>query len=545
MIKSLLFELLLVYNLWLLQSLSVNNHQFSIVVLAMSRKRKVLTLEERVGVIKMADTGKSCRGIALDMGVGKTQVQHIIKEREEIMRQWKDGDRSDKKYSKSRRPGYEDIDKVMWEWFTIARSKNIPVSGRMIQEKAQMYASELGHTEFCGSNGWLERWQKRHNVRLATLSGEAADVDPVVVDDWKKRLESICEGYDLRDIFNADETGLYYRALPSRSMVVRGDEAKGGKKSKERITVLLACSAVGEKLKPLVIGNSAKPRCFKKLPSLLCLPVTYASNKKAWMTSDIFKQWVEKINNKMITQRRSILLFVDNCSAHPDIVTSNVKLIFLPPNCTSRLQPCDAGIIQNVKMHYRKMLLRHVLFCMDEATCATDLSKKVNILDAILWLKSAWDDVQPMTIQKCFAKCGFTETSQPEEDDLDEVDDDLQAFADDLGTTWDEYVNFDDSLATNETAAEKDWEMRLLDCQASSSSDEELEIDIIEDDSTAIPIAKHVAIDYLNQLRDFALHHSQSELLELITNSKIAIEKSMYSKGTKQTKLTDFFSCNC
>ena len=46
------------------------------------------------------------------MGVGKTQVQHIIKEREEIMRQWKDGDRSDKKYSKSRRPGYEDIDNL-------------------------------------------------------------------------------------------------------------------------------------------------------------------------------------------------------------------------------------------------------------------------------------------------------------------------------------------------------------------------------------------------------------------------------------------------
>ena len=43
-----------------------------------------------------------------------------------------------------------------------------------------MYASELG---FSGSNGWLEKWQKC-NVCTAVLSGEAADVDPTVVDDW-------------------------------------------------------------------------------------------------------------------------------------------------------------------------------------------------------------------------------------------------------------------------------------------------------------------------------------------------------------------------
>ena len=48
-----------------------------------------------------------------------------------------------------------------------------------------MYASELGYIEFCGFNGWSERWQKCHNARLATLLGETVDVDPVVVDNWK------------------------------------------------------------------------------------------------------------------------------------------------------------------------------------------------------------------------------------------------------------------------------------------------------------------------------------------------------------------------
>ena len=46
---------------------------------------------------------------------------------------------------------------------------------------------------------------------------------------------------------------------------MKGDNAAGVKTAKERITVLLCASATGEKLKPLVIGRSANPRCFRGL----------------------------------------------------------------------------------------------------------------------------------------------------------------------------------------------------------------------------------------------------------------------------------------
>ena len=97
-------------------------------------------------------------------------------------------------------------------------------------------------------------------------------------------------------IFNADETGLFYRALPTKSICVKGDGAKGGKKAKDRISVLLACSAEGEKLTPFVIGRNANPRCFKGLASSACLPVSYSSNKKAWMTAVLYQQWLDKLN---------------------------------------------------------------------------------------------------------------------------------------------------------------------------------------------------------------------------------------------------------
>ena len=68
-----------------------------------------------------------------------------------------------------------------------------------------LHAAELGHNNFTASNGWLKKWQKRYNVRMGVLSGEAADVDPSVISDWGVRLK----WYALRDIFNADEMGLF------------------------------------------------------------------------------------------------------------------------------------------------------------------------------------------------------------------------------------------------------------------------------------------------------------------------------------------------
>ena len=238
------------------------------------------------------------------------------------------------------------------------------ICSNVFQEKAMVLSLTMDHDNFTASNGWLECWQKWYNVKLATLLGESAEVPQDVVDDWSKRLTALTEGYALADIYNADDTGLYFRALPSRSMVVKGDPQKGTKTSKDRITVLLACSATGEKLTPLVIGKAANLRCFRGVDKAL-LPVTYRSNRKAWVTSVLFSEWLERLNAKVKAQKRNILMFLDNCGAHPKLQLSNIKLVFLPPNTTSRLQPCDAGIIATVKSHYRKRLVRHVLAEID------------------------------------------------------------------------------------------------------------------------------------------------------------------------------------
>lgn len=102
-----------------------------------------------------------------------------------------------RKYSQVRKTQYDDLNRLVWEWFCSARAKGLPVSRTLLQSKALIFSLELNHDGFMASNGWLESFKARHNIRCAALSGEAADVDPTVVDDWEERLKTILEGYEL------------------------------------------------------------------------------------------------------------------------------------------------------------------------------------------------------------------------------------------------------------------------------------------------------------------------------------------------------------
>ena len=87
---------------------------------------------------------------------------------------------------------------------------------------------------------------------------------------WEETtLPTILARYELKDIFNADEFGLFYEALPSKSLHFRGKRCAGGKHSKVRLARMAASNALGEKLPMFVIGKSAKPRCFRQFVTSL------------------------------------------------------------------------------------------------------------------------------------------------------------------------------------------------------------------------------------------------------------------------------------
>ena len=128
------------------------------------------------------------------------------------------------------------------------------------------------------------------------------------------------------------------------------------------------------------------------------------------MTGEILDKVLTKLNRQLSSKRRKVLLLMDNAGCHPEELKnkySNIKIVFLPPNTTSKLQPLDLGIIQNFKVHYRKLLLRFVLSKIDQTTLkASEIAKTVNVLKAMRWVSESWNSVKADTIIKCFRRSG-------------------------------------------------------------------------------------------------------------------------------------------
>ena len=158
----------------------------------------------------------------------------------------------------------------------------------------------------------------------------------------------------------------------------------------------------------MFIWKSENPRCLRGFDKP-CLPVTFYSQSKAWMSGEILEDILTKLNQCLIKSNRNILLSTDNAGCHLEELTSkfsNIKIIFLPANTTCALQPLDLGVIQTFKMYYRKHFLSYVVSKIDECDLATDVVKSGSILVALRWVALAWNDVKSETITKCFRKVG-------------------------------------------------------------------------------------------------------------------------------------------
>ena len=214
------------------------------------------------------------------------------------------------------------------------------------------------------------------------------------IEAWMERLPEICKGYKLEDIWNMDKSGCFFRALANKCLSEKGRRCKGGKHSKLRVTVAFFGNAAGGKVtEPIVIWKSKTPRCFKYLKDK-SRPENehYLSNEKSWMNSDIMIEILSKLDTDMKFKNRNVILFLDNAPCQPPDLEgkfSNIKVCFLPKNTTSRLQPLDAGIIQNFKVKYRKLLLKFVISRINDKKTATEMVKEVDILKAIRWISEA------------------------------------------------------------------------------------------------------------------------------------------------------------
>ena len=136
------------------------------------------------------------------------------------------------------------IDKTM---ILFAQTK-IGVSMAVIQAKAQKHSDH----NFTANTSWFTRFCSRFDFVKIVLSGEAGDVDLTKCKSELEGLRAKLASYKADNIFNLDETGLFYRALPNslyaRSRVIKCKDVRGTKSmlAKDRLTLVLCANATGK-----------------------------------------------------------------------------------------------------------------------------------------------------------------------------------------------------------------------------------------------------------------------------------------------------------
>lgn len=111
----------------------------------------------------------------------------------------------------------------MYVWFFQEREKDILISGPLIKEKA-LQLNELMNAEksFSASTGWLERFKKRHGIRQLVVTEERLSSDEATATEYLHKFSNLIAtgNYSPQQIYNADETGLNFKALPKKVLLL-------------------------------------------------------------------------------------------------------------------------------------------------------------------------------------------------------------------------------------------------------------------------------------------------------------------------------------
>lgn len=204
------------------------------------------------------------------------------------------------------------------------------------------------------------------------------------------------------------------------------------------MTALFCSNADGSFALPLlIIGKSAKPRCFQNLETL---PVIYKHQSSAWMNSSIFLDWYTNLFIPSVEEMQAktkkfgrVLLLLDNAKCHPpkevlDAVNENFVIEYLPPNVTSLIQPMDQGVIVKVKNVYRKDLLRQLI--VNDKITVKDFIKNFTLKDCCFMLARAFNSLTQQNLKNAWNKIrGVSQLNDKDVQDSNDSVQELQSLA--------------------------------------------------------------------------------------------------------------------
>ena len=262
-------------------------------------KRKILSLKEKLTIIEESEKGLKRFQIMEKYGIKKTTLHDILKTKDKVRASFaklEQGQKGEKIFRVRKLP-HEGLDDAVFKWYRQQRSEGVPVRGVDLQHAAERLSIHLGHVGFKYSEGWLCRFRKRHGIINKAITGELLSADTAAVEPFIEELKVLIEEENLHlfQVYNADETGLTWRALPRNTQAaITISSTPGRKKSKDKISIMVCGNADGShRLLPVVVGRAKTPRPLANLMSQL--PVEYYGNLSAWFNQVIIKHWFHKV----------------------------------------------------------------------------------------------------------------------------------------------------------------------------------------------------------------------------------------------------------
>lgn len=143
---------------------------------------------------------------------------------------------------------------VQWVWWM--SYAEVFLSENMIIEKerrVQLPVAERTNLQLANGGFIVFSWEWVYDVPQSWIK--------CAISDELSLLHAILSAFELKDIFNADEFDIFYRAAPTTTIGLR--RLHGEKKKKDCITFLACTNADGcDRVATLTIGTSMKLRCF-------------------------------------------------------------------------------------------------------------------------------------------------------------------------------------------------------------------------------------------------------------------------------------------